>query len=238
VVGATNRPNAIDPGLRRPGRFDREIDIGVPSGAERAVLFETFLRTVPLLVEHACDPVTSEAVETVLTGPTDAAVTVNCSLASAAERQTLYAWLASVTVGFVGADIEAICRQAALLALQDYRSALLCTQAAVPITVPAAVPTPVTLSRPVTGVRKRDFERALTVVSASSRRGHEVRYEAVSFDHIGGLSSIKQRLKQIVVWPSLYGSTMQRLGLQAPRGNRRVPVKRERVLSIVCGVVM
>ncbi|MDO5845676.1 MAG: CDC48 family AAA ATPase [Methanocorpusculum sp.] len=93
VIGATNRPDAIDPALRRPGRFDREIEIGVPSEADRLEILKIHTRNMPFEGRDAPDG-----------GET--------------AKEKLLAGLASVAKGFVGADLASLAREAAILALR------------------------------------------------------------------------------------------------------------------------
>jgi transitional endoplasmic reticulum ATPase len=154
VVGATNRPNAVDAALRRPGRFDREIALLPPTLSERAALLRALTRRLRL----------AEQVD----------------LQSLAER----------CVGCVGADLVALVREAAWRTLTARRGQ----------------------------VERGDFERALTVVGASSMRGHAVQREATSFEDIGGYDDVKAKLRQALHWPLRHPDTMARLGLRAPRG--------------------
>jgi AAA family ATPase len=89
VVAATNRPNALDPALRRPGRFDREVEIGIPNESGRKEILEIYLRKVPHTLQ--ADDIT---------------------------------YLASITHGYVGADLNSLCKEAALKSLKRAYSSL------------------------------------------------------------------------------------------------------------------
>ncbi|KAL4211773.1 P-loop containing nucleoside triphosphate hydrolase protein [Rhizopus microsporus] len=160
IVGATNRPNSIDPALRRPGRFDREISMEPPSVDDRYSLFESQVGNIPL----------------------DKSVDI----------QTL----ANMTNGYVAADINAVCREAALLAVQRASKNL---QEEVLVTM-------------------SDFVAAFAAVGPSMQRGFQVQVEKMNWSDVGGLKEVKKRLKQAVEWPLLYKESFAKLGLKAPRG--------------------
>ncbi|KAI7852872.1 P-loop containing nucleoside triphosphate hydrolase protein [Circinella umbellata] len=160
IVGATNRPNAIDPALRRPGRFDREISIDAPDVETRKTLFATQLSNMPLE-----DGINSEL-------------------------------LASTTNGFVAADITALCREAAMHAVER-----------------ASHTSTFDLK-----VDLNDFKVALSIVRPSMQRGFQVEVEKSSWQDVGGLQEVKKQLKQAVEWPIIHKDSFIRLGLKPPRG--------------------
>ncbi|RCI05459.1 hypothetical protein CU098_012881 [Rhizopus stolonifer] len=160
VVGATNRPNAIDPALRRPGRFDREVSMDPPSADDRYSLFESQIKQMPL--DESFD------------------------LRS----------LADMTNGYVAADINAVCREAAMTAVQRASKSL----------------------QEEVLVGMNDFLSACTAVGPSMQRGFQVQVEKMNWDDVGGLKEVKKKLKQAVEWPLLYKESFKRLGLKAPRG--------------------
>ncbi|KAI9316676.1 P-loop containing nucleoside triphosphate hydrolase protein [Dichotomocladium elegans] len=161
VVGATNRPNAIDPALRRPGRFDREISMEAPDVITREMLFRTQLKNMPL----------------------DDTVTVDL--------------LASSTNGYVAADIGAVCREAAMHAVQRFSRQG---------------------SMASLKIGLDDFKTALGVVRPSMQRGFQVQVEKTGWHDVGGLDDVKKQLKQAVEWPLVYKDSFIRLGLKPPRG--------------------
>lgn len=169
VIAATNRPNAIDPALRRPGRFDREIRMEVPREESRARILEGLIQEMP----HT---LTEDELKR----------------------------LARMTNGFVGADLEALCRESALNAV--HRS--LATGASARANTGAEA-VKVTMS---------DFKKAFSTNAPSLQRGYGVVVEPVKWSDIGGLESVKTQLRQAVEWPVLYKDTFSRLGLKAPRG--------------------
>eukprot|EP00891_Asterochloris_glomerata_P007187 jgi/Astpho2/7187/Aster-01505 len=172
IIAATNRPNAIDPALRRPGRLDREVLIPVPGPQERTAILR--LQAAGLPLDSSVD----------LPG------------------------LAVACHGYSGADLAALCRQAAMVALTEAASALLSGEQ-----LEAALDPD--LARPVSQV---DFEAAMKKVGPSITRGSEVEVSPVLWEDIGGLPEVKQRLKQAVQWPLEHASSFERLGLSPPRG--------------------
>ncbi len=171
VIAATNLPNAIDPALRRPGRFDREINIPIPDREGRREIIEIHSTGMPLNVD------------------------VDLNL------------LADVTHGFVGADLEALCREAAMSALRrllpeiDFNSADLPYQRLAELTV--------TLD---------DFRAALCEVSPSAIREMFVDIPDVRWEDVGGMDSIRQRLIESVQWPIKYPELYQQAGVKPPKG--------------------
>ncbi len=171
VIGATNRPDALDPALRRPGRFDREIEIGVPTVEGRKEILQIHTRNMPLAKDVDLDE------------------------------------LARITHGFVGADLAALCREAAMAALRRYLPEIDLDQEMIPTEVLEKIE-----------VQMRDFREALKVVQPSALR--EVRLEVpdVRWDDIGGLEEVKRELIEVVEWPLKYPESFSRLGLTPPRG--------------------
>jgi transitional endoplasmic reticulum ATPase len=162
VIAATNRPNSIDAALRRPGRFDREIHVGIPTRQQRLAILQLHARDMPLAAD--------------------------VDLTSLADR----------TLGYVGADLVALCREACMHALRAFRSSGV---AAIAATVGAG-----------------SFEHALVVTVPSTRREAELSFEHMSWDDIGGLEETKMHMRQAIEWPFVYADTFARLGLTAPRG--------------------
>ncbi|KAK3838807.1 MAG: ATPases of AAA+ class, SpoVK, putative cell division [Linnemannia gamsii] len=168
VIAATNRPNSIDPALRRPGRFDREIRMEVPGESDRAKIIRGLIKDMPHTLADA-------------------------ELSS----------LARMTNGFVGADLEALCRESALSAIHREIAS------GVSISVTGGLGVKVTLA---------DFKRAFKMNAPSLQRGYGVVVEPVRWTDIGGLEHVKTQLRQAVEWPVLHKDTFARLGLKAPRG--------------------
>lgn len=170
VVAATNRPNSIDPALRRPGRFDREIRMEVPREADRTKIIKGLIKDMPHTLSD--------------------------------EELGM---LARMTNGFVGADLEALCRESALKAVHRNVASLMEGNSG------SASPAEVK-------VTMADFKKAFSTNAPSLQRGYGVVVEPVRWTDIGGLESVKTQLRQAVEWPVLHKDTFARLGLKAPRG--------------------
>jgi len=171
VIAATNIPNALDPALRRPGRFDREISIPIPDRNGRLEILEIRSRGMPL----------AEDVD--LKG------------------------LADVTHGFVGADLEALCREAAMQCLRRMMSDLDFSAGSVPYDKLAALV-----------VSMEDFRSALRDVEASAMREVFVEVPDVRWDDVGGLTEAKKRLQESVEWPLKHPETFKRAGIRPLKG--------------------
>ncbi len=170
VIGATNRPNSLDPALRRPGRFDREIEIKVPNEKGRKEVFQIHTRNMPL------------------------------------DKISLKDY-ANITHGFVGADIMAVCREAAMAALRRYLPK---------IDLDSEMIDPELLEQ--IEVTKADFEEALKEVMPSGIKEVFVEIPNVSWDQIGGLEELKQKLIEAVDWPLSHPKIFERMGINPPRG--------------------
>jgi len=171
VIGATNRPNAIDPALRRPGRFDREIEIGVPDRDGRLEVLEIHTRGMPL-----------------------------------AEDVDLKK-LADVTHGFVGADLEALAKEAAIRALRRILPEINLEAQSIPGDI---------LNKII--VKMSDFQDALKEVEPSAMREVLVEIPDVSWDQIGGLEDVKEELREAVEWPLKYPDLFAQLNASPPKG--------------------
>ncbi|XP_045687720.1 ATPase family protein 2 homolog isoform X2 [Phyllostomus hastatus] len=169
VIGATNRPHALDAALRRPGRFDKEIEIGVPNAQDRLDILRKLLQKVP----HA------------LTEP-----------------ELLR--MANSAHGYVGADLKALCNEAGLCALRR----VLKKQPQLPDSKVAG------LVRVTLG----DFLQAMNEVRPSAMREVAVDVPNVSWSDIGGLDTVKLKLKQAVEWPLKHPESFTRMGVQPPKG--------------------
>jgi transitional endoplasmic reticulum ATPase len=171
VIGATNIPNVLDPALRRPGRFDREISISIPDRNGRLEILHIHTRGMPL----------AEDVDL--------------------ER------LAEITHGFVGADLEALCREAAMVALRkimpkiefdiDY------------------IPYETLLELQVT---MDNFLEALNEVEPSAIREVFTEIPDVKWSDVGGLGETKQVLKETIEWPLKYPQLLEYAGTKPPKG--------------------
>ncbi|MGA2793477.1 MAG: CDC48 family AAA ATPase [Roseiarcus sp.] len=171
VMAATNRPNAIDPALRRPGRFDREIAIGIPNARARREILEIYARGMPL----------AEGVD--------------------------LGDLAETTHGFTGADLNALCREAAMAALRRQLPDLSLGSGPVPYEALMAM-----------AVDMPDFREALSEVAPSGLREVTVEVPNVRWDEVGGLEPIKTALREAIAWPLSQPALFEKIGLQPPRG--------------------
>ncbi len=171
VIAATNRPNDIDPALRRPGRFDREIAIGVPNKEGRKEIFMIHTRGMPLASDVDLDE------------------------------------LAEVTRGFTGADIEVLCKEAALKAMRRILPDI--------ENVEGKISSDILKKLEVT---RDDFVKALIEVEPSAMREVIVETPKVRWEDIGGLDEAKQEIREAVEWPLNHGKAFKRIGIEPPRG--------------------
>ena len=172
VIGATNRVSAIDPALRRPGRFDREIKINPPDKKGRLQILKIHTRGMPIRKEVSLNE------------------------------------LASLTHGFVGADLEALCKEAAMNVLRKLLPKMKLDE-------DSQIPQEL-LEKLV--VSQKDFLQALKVVRPSAMREVLVEVPNVDWSSVGGLEKIKQGLKESVEWPIKNPLSFKRLGIKPPRG--------------------
>lgn len=172
VIAATNRVNSIDPALRRPGRFDREVELRVPDKVGRLQILKIHTRGMPLTKD-----VDLEAI-------------------------------ASITHGFVGADLSALTKEAAMVVLRRLLPKL-------EIKENEEIPEEVLKELKV---RKKDFDESLKVVRPSAMREVLVETPNITWNDVGGLEKIKQELKEAVEWPFKYPDSFKRLGIKAPKG--------------------
>jgi transitional endoplasmic reticulum ATPase len=171
VIGATNRPNSLDSALRRPGRFDREIEIKVPNEKGRREVFQIHTRNMPL------------------------------------DKKISLKEFSQITHGFVGADISAVCREAAMSALRRYLPK---------IDLESEYIDPELLEQ--IQVTRNDFEQALKEVMPSGIREVFVEVPNVTWDQIGGLDDLKQSLVEAVDWPLSHPKIFSRMGITPPKG--------------------
>ncbi|WP_456474677.1 CDC48 family AAA ATPase [Candidatus Pyrohabitans sp.] len=171
VIGATNRPDALDPALRRPGRFDREIVIGVPDRKGRKEILQIHTRGMPLSEDVKLDE------------------------------------LADITHGFVGADLEALCKEAAMNALRKVLPKIDLEEESIPPEILESLE-----------VTREDFLEAWKVMEPSALREVYVEVPDVRWSDIGGLHDIKQSLRETVEWPIKYPEGFGKLGISPPKG--------------------
>ena len=176
VIAATNRPNAIDPALRRPGRFDREIEIKVPDKKGRRDILAIHSRNMPLAADGQELPVNIDKI-------------------------------ASVSHGYVGADLEYLCKEAAMKCLRRLLPELNLEEEKLP---------PETLDKLV--VNHEDFTKALIEVTPSGMREVFIENPDIKWDEVGGLEDVKRELQEAVEWPMKYPGLYDKLGHSMPRG--------------------
>jgi len=170
VIGATNLPGLLDPALRRPGRFDREIEIGIPDAVSRREILEIHSRGMPLAEDVDLEK------------------------------------LASRAHGFVGADLQALCREAAMNTLR----------AVIPeLNLGAEIPDDKLLALKVT---MDDFLGALAEIEPSGVREVLVEVPNVRWDDVGGLDDVKREIREAVEWPLKHGAILARAGVGPAKG--------------------
>jgi len=165
VVATTSRPNAIDPALRRPGRFDREVEMSLPNAGQRVDILKLHAATLPL------------------------------------DDDVDFAAVSQDSKGYSGADIAALCREAAMCAIKRRTSDVVIGGADQEMKISAA-----------------DFQAARSRIRASVVRGLAVELPPITWDDIGGLDDVKKRLRQAVEWPLHHADAFRRLGLRPPKG--------------------
>lgn len=171
VLGATNRPDSIDPALRRPGRFDREIEIGVPNAEERSEILGIHTRGMPL------------AYDIDLQG------------------------LASELNGYTGADIKALCREAAMKALRRY----------IPeIDSEGDRVSPETLE--VMDIRNKDFREGMKEIVPTAMREFYVEVSRIKWEDVGGMHTAKRTLYDNLIMSIKEPESFSKMGVRAPRG--------------------
>lgn len=175
VIGATNLVDSIDPALRRPGRFDREIEIGIPDKQGRLEILQIHTRLMPLEMNDE-------------------------------EKYKFLDELASMTHGFVGADLAALAREAAMHALRRYLPE-----------IDLDKPIPVEMLQKMV-VKREDFKEALKEIEPSILRGVLIEVPNVRWEDIGGLENVKQELIEAVELPVKHPERFKKMGIRPPRG--------------------
>ncbi|MFW9946690.1 MAG: CDC48 family AAA ATPase [Candidatus Odinarchaeota archaeon] len=170
VIGATNRVNDIDPALRRPGRFDREIVIGVPDTDGRYEILLIHTRGMPL------------------------------------NRDVDLKLIAERTHGFVGADVEALCKEAAMLAIREILPKFDFDK-----------PIPMEILEQLQ-IRMENFLYALNSIEPSALREVLIQQPKETWDDVGGLEDAKQQLREVIEWPLKYPELYKHLNSKPPNG--------------------
>jgi len=171
VIAATNRPNALDPALRRPGRFDREIEIRVPDKKGRLDILLIHTRNMPLTEDVNLEKI------------------------------------AAVSHGYVGADLEYLCKEAAMKCLRRLLPEINLADEKIPVE---------TLDKLI--VNAEDYQNALREVTPAGMREVFIESPDVSWDEVGGLQNVKRELQEAVEWPMKYPTLYANMGHRMPRG--------------------
>ncbi|MGO8705056.1 MAG: CDC48 family AAA ATPase [Candidatus Brocadiia bacterium] len=171
VIAATNIPDALDPALRRPGRFDREIALPIPDRNGRKEILDIHSRGMPL----------------------------------AADVEV--AQLAAITHGFVGADLQALCREAAMICLRRIMPEIDFAAAKIPYDALMKLE-----------VHMADFTEALREIEPSAIREVFVEIPEVHWEDVGGLQKVKEQLVESIEWPLKHPDLFQRAGVKPPKG--------------------
>jgi len=171
VIAATNRPNDIDPALRRPGRFDREIAFPVPDKRARREILQVHTRNMPLADDVDLDEI------------------------------------AELTHGYTGADLAALCREAAIHALRRFLPKIDLESENVPPEILKEIK-----------VTRKDFLEAMKDIQPSALREVYVEVPEVHWDDIGGLHDVKQQLREVVEWPLKHPEYFKEMGIDPPKG--------------------
>ncbi|MHA1689929.1 MAG: CDC48 family AAA ATPase [Promethearchaeota archaeon] len=169
-IGATNRIDALDPALRRPGRFDREITFGVPDRNARKEIFQIHTRGMPLKEDVNLDK------------------------------------YAEITYGYAGADIMAVCREAAMFALRKILPK---------INLDEPIPSEIIQELKISD---EDFMKAINIIKPSAMREIIIEVPNVLWDEIGGLHEVKQELIEAVQWPLNYPHLFRKAGIRPLNG--------------------
>ncbi|HSD04282.1 MAG TPA: AAA family ATPase, partial [Nitrosopumilaceae archaeon] len=171
VIAATNRPNALDPALRRPGRFDREIEIRVPDKKGRHDILLIHTRNMPLTEDVNLEKI------------------------------------AAISHGYVGADLEYLCKEAAMKCLRRLLPEINLADEKLP---------PETLDKLI--VNAEDYQLAFREVTPAGMREVFIEKPDIKWEDVGGLENVKRELQEAVEWPMKYPVLYSKLGHTMPRG--------------------
>ncbi|NPA86988.1 MAG: CDC48 family AAA ATPase, partial [Candidatus Diapherotrites archaeon] len=230
VIASTNRPDAIDPALRRPGRFDREIEIGLPNREGRKEILHIHTRRMPIDVFYDMEVVKSVVEKLAkddeefkklyekikdLKDPKEAEKIAKEMLSPEKFRRLQYELkdvmldeIADKTHGYTGADLAALAKEAAMIALRRYLPNIK-ELGEEPLSKEFLEKMRVT---------KEDFEKALLRVEPSGMREVMVEVPKVRWDDIGGLEDVKEALREAVEWPLKYPKLFEEAGIEPPKG--------------------
>ncbi|MDD3978319.1 CDC48 family AAA ATPase [Methanomicrobium antiquum] len=204
VIAATNLPDNIDPALRRGGRFDREIEIGIPDRKGRLEIFQVHTRGVPLDLSEIS--ISSEESVELSRKFAEMGETEGKKHEDEIKRKKFLEPFSAVTHGFVGADISLLVKEAAMHALREELRDIK-TGEDIPIEIIEKIK-----------VKRSDFEEALRHVEPSAMREVLVEIPDISWDDIGGLEDIKKELTESVEWPLKYPEIFDKFDTKPPSG--------------------
>ena len=171
VIAATNRPDSIDPALRRPGRFDREIEIGIPDDEGRYDILSIHTRGMPI------------------------------------DEKVDLKQISKTTHGFVGADLEFLSKEAAMRSLRRILPEIDLDEDEISKEILQKIQ-----------ITSDDFREALKEVRPSALREVQVQVPNVSWDDVGGLTELKEELREAVEWPLKYKEAFDFVNVEAPKG--------------------
>ena len=171
VIGATNRPNALDPAIRRPGRFDREIEISIPNRNGRLEILQIHTRGMPLAGDVDLEK------------------------------------LADLTHGYAGADLAALCKEAAMHSIRRIVPEMDLEMESIPVEILNKI-----------NVKKEDFFAALREMQPSSLREVLIESPNLRWDDIGDLEDAKRELREAVEWPLKYAGLFDYMNATPPKG--------------------
>ncbi|MFH0875393.1 MAG: CDC48 family AAA ATPase [archaeon] len=171
VIAATNRQESIDPALRRPGRFDREISINVPNKDARKEILQIHTRGMPLFSDVSLDK------------------------------------LSDITIGYTGADLRALCKEAAMKSLKNYIPSLKKIEEKVPENVLEKI-----------NIKMEHFMDAFRKVMPSAMREVLITKPTTKWEDIGGLESVKQKMIEAIEWPLSDPESFKKAGIKPPKG--------------------
>ncbi len=235
VIAATNAPNILDPALRRPGRFDRELEIGVPSKKGRLNILKIHTRNMPLYnydsalrdanIEEDC----KKAVQGILKDKANNTseekiekyfkenqnsklnrkrIAEKCEELVKNPKVVDLNGIAEITYGFVGADLASLAKEAAMIVLRKILSDINLKEDK---SLPAELLDKLEITR-------EDFMEALKTVRPSALREVLIEKPTTRWEDIGGLGDVKQQLKEAVEWPLSNSAVFSRLGIRPPKG--------------------
>ncbi len=230
VIAATNRPDSLDPALRRPGRFDRELQIGMPTRIARRDILQIHARNMPIVIkkEELNLEIISKLKELLKEGKKEHDFSKVQKILDSDDnlvkkidnlyknmtdgltemlKQSLIAYLADESIGFSGADLEVLAKEAAMRALRRV--------------MPQIKQLDGNLTKKILDeiiITIDDFFEALKFVEPSAMRDIYVEIPKVNWEDIGGLEEVKDKIKESIEWPMKYPEHFKVAGINPPQG--------------------